>query len=51
MRSDLICPTRKTRQSLPICEVMELMQTTKTHLDAVGFDLGTTNSSVAFLNE
>ncbi|MDR3752152.1 MAG: Hsp70 family protein [Terracidiphilus sp.] len=27
------------------------MQTTKDHLDAIGFDFGTTNSSVAFLNE
>ena len=30
---------------------MELMQTTKDQLDAIGFDFGTTNSSVALLNE
>ena len=27
------------------------MQTTKNELDAVGFDFGTTNSSVALMNE
>ncbi len=30
---------------------MEPMQTTKNQMDAVGFDFGTTNSSVAFLND
>ena len=35
---------------MPSCEIIERMQTTKTQLDAVGFDFGTTNSSVALLN-
>ena len=38
-------------QSLPSCEIMEPMQSTKNQLDAVGFDFGTTNSSVALLNK
>jgi len=35
---------------LPGCEIIERMQTTKAQLDAVGFDFGTTNSSVALVN-
>src|SRR5665213_371828 len=33
------------------CEIIELMQTNQNRLDAVGFDFGTTNSSVALLNQ
>ena len=35
---------------MPGCEIIERMQTTKAQLDAVGFDFGTTNSSVALVN-
>src|ERR1035438_5090151 len=36
---------------VPRCEIIEPMRTTRNQLDAVGFDFGTTNSSVALLNE
>jgi hypothetical chaperone protein len=38
-----------TRRGGPGCEIIERMQTTKDSLGAVGFDFGTTNSSVALL--
>ena len=35
---------------MPCCEIIELMERIRDQLNAVGFDFGTTNSSVAFLN-
>jgi hypothetical chaperone protein len=43
--------TGTNTRKLPACEIIKPMQTTKNHLNAVGFDFGTTNSSVAILNE
>ena len=36
--------------TLPRCEIIDGMQTNQHQLDAVGFDFGTTNSSIAFFN-